>query len=108
MDMIWMALAIMVASTLIVNLGLGEAIADVSSKILKCPVCLTFWSTMAYMYYYGADITTMLMLSISMAYLSNYFGLVVYLFNLLYDRVWEILSKRGTKRGISRKRQYPK
>lgn len=101
--MIWMALAIMVASTLIVNLGLGEAIADVSSKILKCPVCLTFWSTMASMYYYDADIATMLVLSISMAYLSNYFGLVVYGLNLLYDRIWMILNKKGIKKKIGEK-----
>lgn len=98
MDMIWMALAVMVASTLIVNLGLGETISDVSSKILKCHVCLTFWSTMASMYYYDADVITMLVLSISMAYLSNYFGLVVYGLNLLYDRIWAILNRKGTRR----------
>lgn len=103
MDMIWIALAIMVASTLIVNLGLGEAMADVLSKILKCPVCLTFWSNMASMYYYDADITTMLVLSISMAYLSNYFGLVVYGLNLLYDRIWMILNKKGIKKKIGKK-----
>lgn len=103
MGMIWIALAVMVASTLIVNLGLGEAIADVSSKILKCPVCLTFWSTMASMYYYDADIITMLVLSISMAYLSNYFGLAVYVLNLLYDRIWMVLNKKRTRKKIGGK-----
>lgn len=103
MDMIWIALAVMVASTLIVNLGLGEAIADVSSKIMKCPICLTFWSTMASMYYYDVDIITMLVLSISMAYLSNYFGLVVYVLNLLYDRIWMVLNKKRTRKKIGRK-----
>ena len=97
MDMTWMALAIMVASTLIINLGLGEAIADVSSKILKCPVCLTFWSTMASMYYYDADITTMLVLSISMAYLSNYFGLILSMLNKLYDRLWELINRKAIR-----------
>lgn len=101
--MIWIALAVMIASTLIVNLGLGEAIADVSSKILKCPVCLTFWSTMASMYYYDADIITMLVLSISMSYLANYFGLVIYGLNLLYDKIWMVLNKKGIKKNIGRK-----
>ena len=100
MDMIWIALAVMIASTLIVNLGLGEAIADVSSKILKCPVCLTFWSTLSSMYYYDADIITMLVLSISMAYLSNYFGLVVYVLNLLYNRIWMVLNKKRIRKKI--------
>lgn len=103
MGMIWIALAVMIASTLIVNLGLGEAIADVSSKILKCPVCLTFWSTMASMYYYDADIITMLVLSISMSYLANYFGLVIYGLNLLYDKIWMVLNKKGIKKNIGRK-----
>ena len=93
MDMIWIALAIMVASTLIVNLGLGEAMADVLSKILKCPVCLTFWSNMASMYYYDADITTMLVLSILMAYLSSFFGLALVLLNRLYLWLWEKMEK---------------
>lgn len=101
--MIWIALAVMVASTLIVNLGLGEAIADVSSKILKCPVCLTFWSTMASLYYYDSDIITMLVLSISMSYLSNYFGLIVYGLNLLYDKIWMVLNKKRTRKKIGRK-----
>lgn len=103
MGMIWIALAVMVASTLIVNLGLGEAIADVSSKILKCPVCLTFWSTMASLYYYDADIIIILVLSISMAYLSNYFGLVIYGLNLLYDKIWMVLNKKVIKKKIGRK-----
>lgn len=103
MNMIWIALAVMIASTLIVNLGLGEAIADVSSKILKCPVCLTFWSTMASMYYYDADIITMLVLSISMSYLANYFGLVIYGLNLLYDKIWMVLNKKRTRKKIGRK-----
>lgn len=93
--MIWIALAVMVASTLIVNLGLGEALADVSGKILKCPTCLTFWGTLVTLYCYKADIITMLVLSIFVAYLSNYFGLILSMLNKLYDRLWVLINKRA-------------
>ncbi|MGN0929370.1 MAG: hypothetical protein ACI4N3_01885 [Alphaproteobacteria bacterium] len=95
MAMIWIALAVMVASTLIVNLGLGDAIADVSGKILKCSTCLTFWGTLITLYCYKADIITMLVLSIFMAYLSNYFGLILSMLNKLYDRLWVLINKKA-------------
>lgn len=97
MVMIWIALAVMVASTLIVNLGLGEAIADISGKILKCPTCLTFWGTLVTLYFYKADIITMLVLSIFVAYLSNYFGLIISTLNKLYDRLWVLLNKKAKR-----------
>lgn len=97
MGMIWIALAVMVASTLIVNLGLGDAIADVSGKIIKCPTCLTFWGTLVTLYCYKADILTMLVLSIFVAYLSNYFGLILSMLNRLYDRLWELINRKAIK-----------
>ena len=97
MAMIWIALAVMVAATLIVNLGLGKAIADVSGKILKCPTCLTFLGTLVTLYCYKADIITMLALSIFMAYLSNYLGLILSILNKLYDRLWELINRKAIR-----------
>lgn len=79
----------MIAATLIVNLGLGEAIAKVSGKILQCPLCLSFWGTMAALLYSGADIIVTVVLSIFMAYLSNFFGIVLMILNQWYDKLWQ-------------------
>lgn len=86
---IWIALSVMIAATLIVNLGLGEAIAKVSGKILQCPLCLSFWGTMAALLYSGADIIVTVVLSILMAYLSNFFGIVLMILNQWYDKLWQ-------------------
>ena len=80
----------MVSVNLIHHLGLAQAIADVVGKILGCSQCLTFWSVMAGLIYLGQDIVTATFLAITMAYLSNWFGLILlYLqmkFTTLYER----------------------
>lgn len=91
---IWIALSVMIAATLIVNLGLGEAIAKVSGKILQCPLCLSFWGTMAALFYSGADIIMTVVLSILMAYLSNFFGIILMILNQWYDKLWQRNNRR--------------
>jgi hypothetical protein len=80
----------MVSVNLIHHLGLAQAIAEVMDKILKCSQCLTFWSVIVGLIYLGQDIVTAIFLAISMAYISNWFGLILlYLqrkFTTLYER----------------------
>jgi len=82
------SLVLMVSVNLIHHLGLAHAIAEVVDKVLSCSQCLTFWSAMAGILYMGADIITAVFLAILMAYLSNWFGLLLlYLqrkFTILY------------------------
>lgn len=79
-----------VSVNLIHHLGLAQAIAEVVGKILGCSQCLTFWSVMCGLIYIGQDIITATFLAITMAYLSNWFGLLLlYLqrkFTILYER----------------------
>lgn len=79
-----------VSVNLIHHLGLAQAIAEVVGKILGCSQCLTFWSVMGGLIYIGQDIITATFLAITMAYLSNWFGLLLlYLqrkFTILYER----------------------
>jgi hypothetical protein len=81
---------LMVSVNLIHHLGLAQAIAEVMNKILGCSQCLTFWSVVAGLTYLGQDIITAVFLAITMAYLSNWFGLILlYLqrkFTTLYER----------------------
>lgn len=84
------SIVLMVSVNLIHHLGLAQAIAEVMDKIQKCSQCLTFWSVIVGLIYLGQDIVTAIFLAISMAYLSNWFGLILlYLqrkFTTLYER----------------------
>lgn len=84
------SIVLMVSANLIHHLGLAQAIAEVVDKILRCNQCLTFWSVIAGLTYFGQDIVTATILAITMAYLSNWFGLILlYLqrkFTTLYER----------------------
>nr|DAL54155.1 MAG TPA_asm: RecR protein [Caudoviricetes sp.] len=84
------SIVLMVSVNLIHHLGLAQAIAEVMDKILKCSQCLTFWSVIVGLIYLGQDIVTAIFLAISMAYISNWFGLILlYLqrkFTTLYER----------------------
>lgn len=84
------SMLLMVSVNLIHHLGLAQAIAEVMNKILGYSQCLTFWSVVARLTYLGQDIITAVFLAITMAYLSNWFGLILlYLqrkFTTLYER----------------------
>lgn len=84
------SMILMVSVNLIHHLGLAQAVAEVVGKILGCSQCLTFWSVIAGLTYLGQDIITAAFLAIAMAYLSNWFGLILlYLqrkFTTLYER----------------------
>lgn len=84
MEAVWIAILAMVSAVLIVNLGLGEAIAEVSGKILKCPICLSFWGALAALIHHGADIVIAVSLSILVAYISNFIGIALMMLNRLY------------------------
>ena len=91
--MVWIALISMVVGTLMQHLGLSEAIAGVITKIAKCHRCCSFWLTLAVMIYYGYEPFVSLVLSILMAYISNFFGLLLLLLNKLYTKLWQRIEK---------------
>ena len=67
----------MIAATLAQHLGLAEAIAHVVDKVASCPQCFTFWVTMSALLYLGHDVYTSTLAAIVMAYLSNWFVLLM-------------------------------
>ena len=84
------SLIVMVSVCLIHHLGLAHAISGVVDKVLSCSQCLTFWSVLAALVYLSTDMITAVFFAIVMAYLSNWFGLLLlYLqrqFNILYGK----------------------
>lgn len=91
--MVWVALISMAVGVLMQHLGLSEAIVGVAEKIAKCHKCCAFWATIAALSYFGYDPFATLALSILMAYLSNFFGLLLVLLNKLYLRLWQKTEK---------------
>lgn len=87
--MVKTALIVMMAATLAQHLGLSEAVAKVVSKILKCPRCLSFWTVLFVLVILDHDPVIAVGLSILMAYLSIWSGLLLIKLNDLYERLWQ-------------------
>lgn len=92
--MILTALIVMVAAVLAHHLGLSDAVAGVASKILKCPKCLTFWTVLVTLLMLKYNILIAIGLSVVMAYLSAWFGLLLNLLNQLYDKIWQRTNRQ--------------
>lgn len=90
--MIAIAIAVMIGCTIAVHLNLPQAISGVVSKICRCHKCLTFWATMIILIFSGCDIVITAMLAIGVAYLSNWFAVLLVWLNKMYDRVWQRLN----------------
>ena len=88
------AILLMLAATTAVHMGLPQAIALILSKVLTCHKCLSFWFVLAGLLYAGCQPKYAVLLSILMAYLSNWFAIVLILLNRLYTRLWEKVNKK--------------
>jgi len=87
------AIAVMAGVTLAVHLGLPQAIAGIVNKICGCHKCLSFWSTLIVLTYAGVHPAVTALLSICMAYASEWFAIVLVLLNKLYERLWRKVRK---------------
>ena len=87
--MIVFAIAVMIGCTLAVHLNLPQAISMVVSRVCKCHKCLTFWGTMIILAILGCNIIIAAMLAILMAYLSNWFAMLLIWMNKKYEELWQ-------------------
>lgn len=92
--MVWIAICAAISAVLMQHLGLCEAIAEVIGKIARCHVCCCFWLTLAALLYSGCGIIAAISLSIIVAYLSNYFGILLMLMQKIYEKLWEKINKK--------------
>ena len=93
MKYVGIALSLMVVATVAVHLGLPQAIAGVLARISKCHKCLSFWLTLSALMLIGCPMNLVALLSILMAYLSNWLGMLLYWFNKISERLWERLKE---------------
>ena len=81
-------------ATLAQHLGLGDAVAGIVAKILRCPKCLSFWSVLLLMIILKAHPIVAVGLSLICSYMSNWFGLVLALLAKTYNSLWEKVNKQ--------------
>lgn len=92
MEWLLIALICMVVGVTAHHLGLSEEAAEVVKKIASCPKCCTFWLSLFVLIYNGCDLFVSASLSMLVAYLSFYFGLILILLQKLYDWLWQKLN----------------
>ena len=87
------ALITMMLATLAHHLGLPEAIARMGLKVAKCPKCLSFWIALLVLVFVGCNVFIAIGLSLIVAYLSFWFGLLLGWLNRKYDELWQRLQR---------------
>lgn len=88
------AIAVMMSATVAVHLGLPQAIWSVAGKVCKCHKCLSFWTTLGVLIWLRYDIVTAMLLSVAMAYLSNWFGVLLAWLNRKHTELWQRLNRK--------------
>lgn len=88
------AIAVMIAATVVTHLGLSQAISQVINKVCKCHKCLSFWATLLVLVLIGCNVVIAAMLSLLMSYVSNWFGLLLIWLNDKYGELWLKLNQK--------------
>lgn len=83
-----MALISMMVGVTAHHLGLAEEAARIVRKVAGCPKCCSFWLSLVVLLYEGCDPMLSFALSLLVAYLSYYFGLILIMLQRLYDYLW--------------------
>ena len=94
MSVFGIAVLLMMAATIAVHMGLPQAISGVIAKICECHKCMSFWITLAFLYLLGCNVLYAILLSLLMAYLSNWFAIVLILANKFYNRIWQKAKRK--------------
>lgn len=76
------------------HLGLAQEIARIITKISRCSKCTTMWVTLGVLVLCGYEILAAAALSLIMAYLSYWFGLILIIFQAIYNKLWQRLQRR--------------
>lgn len=91
----WLSIALisMVVGVTAHHLGLTEEASKIIGKIAECPKCCSFWVSLSALIYSGCDLFVSIALSLLVAYLSFYFGLILILLQRLYDWLWQKVNR---------------
>lgn len=93
MEWLIIALISMMVGVTAHHLGLAEEAAKIIDKIAGCPKCISFWLTLFVLLLSNCNLLVAIALSLVAAYLSYYFGLILMLFQNVYNWLWEKVNK---------------
>lgn len=93
MEWIPTALISMMVGVTAHHLGLTEVVTKIVGKIAECPKCCSFWLTLAVLLSGGCELFPSVVLSLLVAYLSFYFGLILMLLQKIYDWLWQKVNR---------------
>lgn len=82
----------MAALSIAHNTGFIEKAYVVCGDIARCPMCSTCWGTFFVLICYGCRPLEAAALSFAAAFLSNWFGLLLWRLNLIYDELWKKIN----------------
>lgn len=95
MEWLFIALISMMVGVTAHHLGLAEEAAKIVDKIAGCPKCCSFWLALLVLLLYGCNLFIAVTLSLFVAYLSYYFGLILMLLQKMYNSIWEKLNRKA-------------
>lgn len=108
------ALVVMAGCTLASHLGLTDEAGRIISKIMRCPKCLTFWTTVVVLVCENgaklSDMPLLIAISLLASMASLWFGLALYAMSIKYNDLWQAITTRKAagkgwrKRSGNRKR----
>lgn len=93
MDWLVISLTSMVVGVIAHHLGLTDEAGKIARKIASCPKCCSFWLSLSVLLYKGCDLFISIALSLLVAYLSYYFGLLLILLQKIYDYLWQKVNR---------------
>lgn len=98
----WKEVALLaVACVLFVNMGLSDAIQEFvgfHSRILSCPKCLTFWTTLVFLLFNRYSIPVAVGTSFLLSYLALWADLGLSALNRIYNELYNQISKPKTRK----------
>lgn len=96
----WIATALLTALTAAVahHLGLVEKAAGIVTEIAKCPRCTVFWITFSVLLMGHTDLVISAAMSMTLAYFTDWFGLLLFRLAKMYERLWRRQRKRNREK----------
>lgn len=94
----WWMTAVITAILIVVahHLGLIEKMAEVAAEVCKCARCCVFWGVLAVLLLTGVPLLIAAVCAIALAYLCDWFGLILNTLARLYLKLWERINvKKG-------------
>lgn len=87
----WIAIAIasMVVISTAHHLGFVEKAYQMCKDIAGCAMCSTMWGTLLVLLLLGCSLLKAIALSFFVAFLSNWFGLLLHALADLYEKIWQ-------------------